>query len=79
MLEVVALVSSSAGTVSGLANSSTPTREPTKGTLQSTTLSEIPTASHLESIRRHHTSIGVSEQPAELLVAGWNKGTNTAY
>ena len=79
VLEVPTLVSSSARTVGGFSNPPAPARESTKRPLRSATPSEIPAASRLESIRRQHASVGVSEQAAELLVAGWSKGTNTAY
>ena len=78
MLEDPALVSASAGIVGGLPNPSPPAQKPTKGSLQPATPSEVSSSSCLESIRRHHASVGVSEQAAELLAAtayqsGWQR------
>ena len=33
----------------------------------------------VESVRERYTSAGLSQQTADLLVAGWSQGTNTAY
>ena len=46
---------------------------------QPATSAEGSSACCLESIRQQHTSVGVLKQAAELLAAGWSKGTNTAY
>ena len=35
--------------------------------------------SRLESLRLQHTATGISKETSELLLAGWSKGTNTAY
>jgi len=35
--------------------------------------------SRLESLRQQHAATGVSKETSELLLAGWSKGTNTAY
>ena len=40
---------------------------------------KVPTANRLQSIRGQHEAAGISEQASELLLAGWSKGTNTAY
>ena len=78
-LEDATLVSSTAGVASGATNSLTSTQRLIERPLQSTTPAEVPTASRLENIREQHATIGVSEQALHLLVAGWSKGTNTAY
>ena len=39
----------------------------------------LPATTRLQSIRKHHTASGVSEKASQLLLAGWSKGTNTAY
>ena len=36
-------------------------------------------AGRLESVRGCYTATGLSQQAADLLVAGWSQGTNTAY
>ena len=35
--------------------------------------------SRLESVRRQHNDMGVSERSSKLIMAGWSTGTNTAY
>ena len=35
--------------------------------------------SRLESVRRQHNDMGVSERSSEFIMAGWSTGTNTAY
>ena len=35
--------------------------------------------SRLESVRRQHNDMGVSERSSKLIAAGWSTGTNTAY
>jgi len=44
-----------------------------------TGMSQQTTTSRLESLRRQHSTTGVSKETSELLLAGWSKGTNTAY
>ena len=39
----------------------------------------VSTASRMQSIRVQYEAAGVSGQATELLLAGWSKGTNTAY
>ena len=36
-------------------------------------------ACRMENLRQQHTSAGVSKETSELLLAGWSRGTNTAY
>ena len=60
--------SMSQGLVDGPGGPTTPTSEP----------KQIKT-SRLEDIRRQHSAAGVSAQTSELLLAGWSRGTNTAY
>ena len=79
MLENSALVPCPAGIISRSPNPPARAQEPTEGSPQPTTTSEITSSCRLESIRQQHASVGVSEQAAELLAAGWSKGTNTAY
>ena len=79
MLEDPALVSSLARAVDRFPDPSASAQEPSERSLQPTTPSEDSSSSRLESIRRRHTSVGTSEQAAELLSTGWSKGANTAY
>ena len=60
--------SMSQGLVDGPGGPTTPTSEP----------KQIKT-SRLKGIRRQHSAAGVSAQTSELLLAGWSRGTNTAY
>ena len=79
MLENPPVLPCPARIASGLPNSPAQPQESTEGPSQPTTSSEIASSCRLESIRKQHASVGVSEQAAELLSAGWSKGTNTAY
>jgi len=44
-----------------------------------TGVSKQAKVSCLESLRQQHAATGVSKETSELLLAGWSKGTNTAY
>ena len=79
ILENPAVVPCPARITSRLLNSPAQAQELTVGPSQPITFSEIASSCRLESIRKQHASVGVSEQAAELLAAGCSKGTNTAY
>ena len=50
-----------------------------RGTTTPTSNPEAAKTGRLEDIWQQHASTGVSKQTSELLIAGWSKGTNTAY
>ena len=76
------MVSSPAGTSGGRSHKATQVAKPADGPFRqqpSTNQSgEAPTGC-LESVRGCYTATGLSQQAADLLVAGWSQGTNTAY
>lgn len=49
------------------------------GTATPIGMSQQVEAGHLESIRQQHCTRGIPKQTSELLLAGWSRGTNTAY
>ena len=82
MVTFSGLVSSAAGNSGGFSITSDQSQGLIKRPTQSGTStngSKKPETSRLQSIRRQHMAKGVSEKAAELLPAGWSKGTNKAY
>ena len=81
-LEGTDLVPGTLGSGSGVSTSPPQETKPPEGSprqIAPTGRPREPPASCLESVRGHFSAAGVSQQAAELLVAGWSRGTNSAY
>ena len=79
---VSAVVSSFAGSTSGLSPDTTKQSNPTNRSIRQSSSSygsRPVTTSRLEVIRQRQQAAGISREASQLLAAGWSKGTNTTY
>ena len=77
-----AMVSNTPVHVNGLPNTAANPQQPTNRPIwpaSSVSAGRSTSVSHMDTIQQGYSAEGILGEAAELLLSGWNKGTNTAY